>query len=79
MTYKNYWQKHWESLYDVKQDDTAENNMFFDKPWSQVSDDEIDALASRLSNETGGHIFHTKIDWTKTTPSITLEINHEEN
>jgi hypothetical protein len=72
-TYKNYWQTHWESLYDIKQEDTAENNMFFDKPWADVTDAEITALASRLANETGGHIFHTKIDWTKPMPSMSIE------
>ena len=68
-TYKGYWQKHWESLYDIKQEDTAENNMFFDKPWSDVTDDEIDSLATRLASETGGHIFHSK--WNgQTTPWV---------
>ena len=70
MTYKNYWQKHWESLYDVEQEDTPENNMFFDKPWSEVSEKEIDELANKLANETGGHVFHNKINWDKPTPHI---------
>ena len=26
-TYKNYWSKHWQSLYNIEQDDTPENNM----------------------------------------------------
>lgn len=69
-TYRGYWQKHWESLYDVKQEDTAENNMFFDLPWSQVTDQMIDDLAKRLAEETGGHIFHTKINWAQPTPSV---------
>ena len=30
-TYKNYWSKHWSSLYKRKVDDTKENNMFFEK------------------------------------------------
>jgi glycosyltransferase involved in cell wall biosynthesis len=69
-TYRNYWQKHWESLYDIRQEDTAENNMFFDKPWSDVTDDEISALAKRLATETGGHVFHTKVDWSRATPHL---------
>lgn len=73
-TYKNYWQKHWESLYDIKQEDTPENNMFFDKAWSDVSDEEIAALATKLASKTGGHVFHTKIDWNNPTPSITIKI-----
>jgi len=70
LTYKNYWQKHWESLYGISQDDTAENNKFFDKPWSQVTDAEIDELAKKMSKELGGHIFHSKIDWSRPTPWI---------
>lgn len=72
-TYRNYWQRHWESLFDIKTDDTAENNMFFDKPWSQVSDEEIKTLAQKLSTEMGGWIFHKKIDFSKPTPSIVLK------
>jgi hypothetical protein len=69
-TYKNYWQKHWESLYDISQEDTAENNMFFDKQWSEVTDAEISELALRLASELGGHIFHRKIDWKNKAPHL---------
>lgn len=69
-TYKNYWQKHWESLYDISQEDTAENNMFFDKKWADVTDEEISELALRLANELGGHIFHRKIDWKNKAPHL---------
>lgn len=72
-TYRGYWQKHWESLYDIRQEDTAENNMFFDKPWSEVTDAEIDDLARRLASETGGHIFHSKVDWSRPTPHLRVE------
>jgi len=71
-TYRDYWSKHWQSLYDVEQDDTADNNMFFDKPWSEVTEEEIDELAERLAKETGGHVFHSKIDWSKPTPHIEI-------
>jgi glycosyltransferase involved in cell wall biosynthesis len=69
-TYRGYWQRHWESLYDIRQEDTAENNMFFNKPWREVTDDDINSLATRLADEMGGHIFHTKIDWNRKTPHI---------
>ena len=71
-TYRDYWSSHWQSMYNIAQEDTAENNMFFDKPWAEVSDEEIDALAVRLASDTGGHIFHSKIDWNNPTPHITL-------
>jgi glycosyltransferase involved in cell wall biosynthesis len=71
-TYKNYWSKHWQSMYNINQDDTAENNMFFDKPWSEVSDDDIKQLADELKNNMGGWIFHKKIDFNINIPSIKI-------
>lgn len=72
-TYKNYWQRHWESLYDVRQEDTSENNMFFGRPWSEVSDSDIEKLASELSEKMGGWIFHSLVDFNNPTPHVSLE------
>lgn len=72
-TYRDYWSKHWLSLHNIKQDDVAQNNMFFDKPWSDVSEDEIKAMALRLKNDTGGWIFHRKIDFTTKIPHLKCE------
>lgn len=72
-TYKDYWSRHWQSLYNVTQEDTAKNNMFFNKPWSEVTDADIDELAIRLAKEKGGHVFHQKIDWSKPSPWIELK------
>ena len=78
-TYKNYWSKHWQSLYNISQEDTAENNMFFDKPWSEVSEKEISDMSKKLSEEMGGWIFHRKVDFSKKTPFIKCNIaNHPE-
>lgn len=78
-TYKHHWTKFWQSLYNRKQEDTTQNNMFFDKPWSQVSDDEINDIADRLEREMGGWIFHRKIDWNNPTPSVMIEsVTHPE-
>ena len=71
-TYRNYWQKHWESLYDIKQEDTAENNMFFKKPWADVTDEDVSALANELSEKMGGWVFHSPVDFSSPTPSIKL-------
>jgi glycosyltransferase involved in cell wall biosynthesis len=70
-TYRDYWSKHWQSMYNIQQVDTSDNNMFFDKPWSDVTEDEISALADRLSQEMGGWIFHQKVDWNRKTPHLT--------
>ena len=69
-TYRDFWSRHWCSLFNIKLDDTAENNMFFDRRWSDVSDDEIDALALRLKDETGGWVFHRRIDFNRPTPHL---------
>jgi len=75
-TYRDYWSNHWQSLYDVKQEDSPENNMFFNKAWSDVSDSEINELSAKLSEEMGGWIFHRKIDFKKKTPHISLSGDH---
>ena len=72
-TYRDYWSKHWQSLYDISQEDTPENNMFFDKAWSEVTENEIENLGKKLGDEMGGWIFHEKIDFTQEVPSITLK------
>jgi glycosyltransferase involved in cell wall biosynthesis len=66
-TYKGYWQKHWCSLYDIKLDDIAENNMFFQKPWRDVSNEEISAMSKKLASLMGGWIFHRPVDFSKKT------------
>lgn len=70
--YKTHWSKFWCSMYNKSIDDTKENNMMFDKPWSEVSDIDIKELALRLENEMGGWIFHQKIDWNRKTKWIEL-------
>ena len=46
--------------------------MFFDKPWSDVSDDDIAELSSRLAEEMGGWVFHSKVDFNQKTPHLNL-------
>lgn len=71
-TYQQYWSKHWQSLHNIEQIDTPENNMFFDKCWKDVTDEDIKILAKDLSEKTGGHIFHRKIDLNYPTPFIKI-------
>jgi len=70
--YKNYWTRFWQSMYGKDQKDTAENNMFFDKSWAEVSDEEITNLANKLEEEMGGWIFHRKIDFNNKTPHVQI-------
>ncbi len=37
----------------------------------EFTDKEIDELAKRMQKELGGHIFHSKIDWSRPTPWMT--------
>lgn len=71
-TYKNYWSKHWQSMYNIEQEDTVENNMFFDKRWEDVTDEDITSLSAIMAEKTGGHIFHSKFDMNKPTPHVTI-------
>ena len=71
-SYKTHWGKFWKSMYNLDTEDTAENNVCFDKPWAEVTDDDIKILAQRLEEEKGGHIFHKKVDWNVEVPSICL-------
>ena len=72
-SYKTHWAKFWKSMYNLDTEDTAENNVCFDKPWSEVTEDDIKVLAQRLEEEKGGHIFHQKVDWDVQVPWIELK------
>ena len=75
-TYKNYWSKHWQSLYNISQEDTPDNNMFFDKAWAEVSSDDISKLATQLEEKMSGWVFHEKINFDKPTPNLNVEYTH---
>ena len=76
MTYKNYWSKHWASLYNKTIEDIPENNKFFDKPWSEVTDREIDKIVTRMKKEMGGWVFHDRINFKKPTPWMKIHKGH---
>jgi endo-beta-N-acetylglucosaminidase D len=58
--YRDYWQNHWNALFNLDTSDTAENNMFFSVPWSEVTDEMIKTRAAELSTGTTGWVFHRK-------------------
>ena len=69
--YRDFWTRHWTVLEGKDYADTADSNMFFDKPWSEVTDADITQRAKELVDGTGGHIFHSK--WTgHRTPHMSL-------
>lgn len=58
--YRDYWTRHWNSLFDGSMEDTSDTNMMFDLPWSQVTEAMIEERAKELSEKTGGWIWHRK-------------------
>lgn len=71
--YKNYWTKHWESLSGKEYKDTSESNMFFDVPWSSVTDEMIKDRAKELKEKLGGWIWHKKWDGVTKTYAIKVK------
>lgn len=71
--YRDYWTKHWANLWGMSEDDTSQNNMMFDVPWSQVTDDMIKERAKELSEKLGGWIWHRKWDGVTITPSMKIQ------
>jgi len=58
--YRDYWTRHWNSLFDGSLEDTAESNMMFDLPWREVTEEMIQEKAEQLKEKTGGWIWHAK-------------------
>ena len=75
-TYRDYWSSHWKSLYNITQEDTPENNMFFNKAWKDVTEKDIDNLAVELKEKMGGWVFHERVDFSKPTKHLELDIIH---
>ena len=74
--YKLHWASFWKSQYRHDAEDTAENNVMFDKPWSEVTESDIDELGAKLASEMGGWVFHEKVDFSYTIPHVTLKTTH---
>ena len=76
--YRDFWSKFHASLYNKEVVDNAENNKFFNKSWSEVSEEEIVNMAKTLNNRFGGWIFHSRVDLEKPTPWYHIEKDHPE-
>lgn len=70
--YRDYWQNHWNGLWGKDTSDSAQNNMMFDCPWSQVTDEMISERARLLAEKTGGWIWHRKWDGLTSTPHMAV-------
>ena len=72
--YRSYWSKFWCSLYNKVYEDNAQNNVMFDVPWSEVTDEMIEKRSKEMSEGTGGWIWHQK--WNgRNIPSIKINRN----
>ena len=68
--YRDYWQSHWNALWDKDASDTASNNMMFGIPWSEVTDAMIEQKAKEMKDKLGGWIWHRPWDGVTCTDSI---------
>jgi len=68
--YRDYWSKFWSSMYGEDKPDTADNNVMFDVPWSQVTEEMIQERAKEFCDKLGGWVWHQKWDGKTTTPSL---------
>jgi len=68
--YRDYWQNHWNALWDKDTSDTAENNLMFGIPWKDVTDDMIETRAQEMKEKLGGWVWHRPWDGKTTTPHI---------
>lgn len=59
--YKKFWRRFHASMYNLNIEDTAANNVMFDKPWGEVTADDIKIKAEELK-VLGPRFFHKKMD-----------------
>ena len=71
--YRDYWQNHWNALWDKDTADTAENNMMFQIPWREITDEMIDQRAELMRERLGGWVWHRPWDGVTRTPHITCK------
>ena len=61
--YRDHWHHFHNSMYNLQREDTPENNVMFDKPWAEVDEEDIHAMAQKLYDK-GPRVFHEKKeDW----------------
>jgi hypothetical protein len=58
--YKLFWAVSWNSLYGPDLLKSKDWNPFFNKPFKQVTDEEMITTARQIESETSGHIFHSE-------------------
>ena len=72
-SFRDFWQNQWNSTFNKSMEDTSENNIFFDKPWSEVTDSEIVECAKQLES-IGPRICHQKIEFNLDTSHLLINL-----
>lgn len=67
--YREFWPRFHASMYDLERADTAESNVMFDKPWAEVTDADIEAMAEELEL-LGPRSFHARAEVPRRGPTI---------
>lgn len=68
--YRDYWQNHWNALWDKDTSDTAVNNLMFGIPWKDVTDMMISDRVTDMKEKLGGWIWHRAWDGSTRTPHV---------
>ena len=66
--YRDFFGDFWKAMYD----DNRSTNVFFSVPWDQVTEEMIIARAKELKEGTGGHIFHSPWNGSRT-PHVVIQ------
>jgi glycosyltransferase involved in cell wall biosynthesis len=73
-SFKGFWSVQWAATFGCDLKDTAENNVFFDKPWTNVNDDDIKETAEKLKC-IGPRLAHEKIDYNLNTSHMLTDLS----
>lgn len=71
--YKLFWNDSWITLYNEKRPDGY--NPFFNKPFANVTEEEMKETARRLESDCGGFIFHNPVDINNIPRTLSVNIS----
>jgi len=57
--YRDFWHKFHKSMYNLDDSDSSDNNVMFDKPWHEVTDEDIHGMVEKMY-QMGPRSFHKK-------------------
>lgn len=72
-TYRTFWTEFWKSMYG---EEPSVENMWFDRPWDEVTDEQLEQRAHELEDRMGGWVFHKPVDMEAAVPHIMCVKDH---